>query len=88
MTAEILWNSSMILRLNGRQGQGQGKRSLEARADAFSRLKSQFIDGLKFLVWFQFLFQFVFHKRTTRINLDERMLRVCTVKLRILICLV
>ena len=39
MTAEILWNSSMILRLNGRQGQGQGKRSLEARADAFSRLK-------------------------------------------------
>ena len=40
MTAEILWNSSMILRLNGRQGQGQGKRSLEARADAFSRLKN------------------------------------------------
>ena len=38
MTAEILWNSSMILRLNGRQG--QGKRSLEARADAFSRLKN------------------------------------------------
>ena len=41
MTAEILWNSSMILRLNGRQGQGQGKRSLEARADAFSRLKKE-----------------------------------------------
>ena len=38
MTAEILWNSSMILRLNNRQG--QGKRSLEARADAFSRLKN------------------------------------------------
>ena len=30
----------MILRLNGRQGQGQGKRSLEARADAFSHLKN------------------------------------------------
>ena len=46
MTAEILWNSLMIFRLNGRQGQGQGKRSLEARADAFSRLKMKMISEL------------------------------------------
>ena len=46
MTAEILWNSSIILRLDGRQGQGQGKRSLEARADAFSRLKMKMIAEL------------------------------------------